>query len=304
VPVTPFLFLLAGGVFLRLPVIAAAVTSVIATYWSWSLAMYREVGDGHPLGVINAVAQITLEGLRLPWPDHPGAARLRSAGNICRTIAVALGRRSAGYMESVLSDKSNFPPPRPANMKNLTVILHSKAVIVALFCVLLSVVSFVIPIEANDFNDVYYPAGSSVLKTGTFDYSYWDSVDKSAGEVGDDIEGFVNIPLIAYLFVPFAVFDIQTAGVFFEVTTYIMAFVIALKLLARSHLDRWILFFLFLCSRHFYTSIQFGQLTILCFLLLVLTFVTHQKRWLIATGLLLTSAFLIKIPLSLLYRSI
>ena len=127
-------------------------------------------------------------------------------------------------------------------MKNLAVNLHSKAAIVALFCALLGVVSLIIPIEANDFNDVYYPAGSSVLKTGTFDYSYWDSADESAGGVGDDVEGFVNIPIIAYLFVPFAIFDIQTAGAFFlvfEIVTYIIAFAITVKFLAKTRLDSW-----------------------------------------------------------------
>jgi 4-amino-4-deoxy-L-arabinose transferase-like glycosyltransferase len=34
---------------------------------------------------------------------------------------------------------------------------------------------------------------------------------------------------------------------------------------------------------------------------LVLTFVAYQKRWLFSTGLLLTLAFLIKIPLGLLF---
>lgn len=67
VPVTPFLFLLAAGVFLRLPLVAAVPIGVVTTYWSWSLAMYREVGDNHPLGVIDAVLRITLEGVRLPW---------------------------------------------------------------------------------------------------------------------------------------------------------------------------------------------------------------------------------------------
>jgi hypothetical protein len=67
VPVTPFLFLLAAGVFLRLPVVAGVLIGVITTHWSWSLAMYREVGDNHPLGVIDAVSRITFEGVRLPW---------------------------------------------------------------------------------------------------------------------------------------------------------------------------------------------------------------------------------------------
>lgn len=67
VPVTPFLFLLAAGVLLRLPVIVATVVGVATTYWSWCLAMVREVGDGHELGVIDAVASVTFEGFRLPW---------------------------------------------------------------------------------------------------------------------------------------------------------------------------------------------------------------------------------------------
>jgi hypothetical protein len=29
--------------------------------------MYRQVGDGHPVGVIDAVARVILEGPRLPW---------------------------------------------------------------------------------------------------------------------------------------------------------------------------------------------------------------------------------------------
>lgn len=67
VPVTPFLFLVAAGVFRRLPRVAAILVGVAGAYWSWSLAMYREVGDYHPLGVVDAVSRITLEGVRLPW---------------------------------------------------------------------------------------------------------------------------------------------------------------------------------------------------------------------------------------------
>jgi hypothetical protein len=65
VPVTPFLFLIVAGVLLRLPTILAAVFGVIATYWSWCLAMYRDVEQG--LGVFESPIRITLEGFRLPW---------------------------------------------------------------------------------------------------------------------------------------------------------------------------------------------------------------------------------------------
>lgn len=67
VPVVPFVFFMAAGVLLRLPVWLAVALGVVGTYWSWSLAMYREVGDGHPLGVIDAVSRVTFDGVRLPW---------------------------------------------------------------------------------------------------------------------------------------------------------------------------------------------------------------------------------------------
>lgn len=64
VPVTPFLFLVVAGVLLRLPSRLAVLIGIITTYWSWTLAMYREVADH---GAIYAVTQITLGGFRLPW---------------------------------------------------------------------------------------------------------------------------------------------------------------------------------------------------------------------------------------------
>jgi hypothetical protein len=65
VPVTPFLFLLTGSVLLRIPRLLAAVIGIITTYWSWSLAMYRDVEQG--LGILESPIRVTLEGLRLPW---------------------------------------------------------------------------------------------------------------------------------------------------------------------------------------------------------------------------------------------
>ena len=65
VPVTPFLFLLAAGVLQRMPYKLALVTGVVATYWSWCLAMYRDVEQGW--GVFESLIHITTEGPRLPW---------------------------------------------------------------------------------------------------------------------------------------------------------------------------------------------------------------------------------------------
>lgn len=64
-PVVPFLFLLAAGVLLRLPAWLAWTVGLFSTYWSWSLAMYRDVEQG--LGILEAVKAISLHGPQLPW---------------------------------------------------------------------------------------------------------------------------------------------------------------------------------------------------------------------------------------------
>jgi hypothetical protein len=65
VPAAPFLFLLAAGTLLRLPRAVATVFAAAALYWSWCLAMYRDVEQG--LGVLEPVLQISRGGPQLPW---------------------------------------------------------------------------------------------------------------------------------------------------------------------------------------------------------------------------------------------
>ena len=65
VPVVPFIFILVAGILLRLPKSVAIAIGIVGTYWSWCLAMYRDVELGH--GVFESLRHITLEGLRLPW---------------------------------------------------------------------------------------------------------------------------------------------------------------------------------------------------------------------------------------------
>jgi hypothetical protein len=52
-------------VLLRLPRPVAVLVGLATTYWSWCLAMYRDVEQ--PLGVLDPVLHISLEGVRLPW---------------------------------------------------------------------------------------------------------------------------------------------------------------------------------------------------------------------------------------------
>lgn len=65
VPVTPFLFLLVAGALLAMPTRLAIGIGIAATYWSWCLAMYRDVEQGW--GVFESLIHITAEGVRLPW---------------------------------------------------------------------------------------------------------------------------------------------------------------------------------------------------------------------------------------------
>ena len=65
VPAVPFLFLLAAGPLLRLPRVIGWAVAALGTYWSWCLAMYRDVEQG--LGVLESLIHITTEGVRLPW---------------------------------------------------------------------------------------------------------------------------------------------------------------------------------------------------------------------------------------------
>jgi hypothetical protein len=65
VPVTPFLFLLVAGVMIRMPALVSAIVGTLGAYWSWCLAMYRDVEHG--LGVLEPFVQVTFGGFRLPW---------------------------------------------------------------------------------------------------------------------------------------------------------------------------------------------------------------------------------------------
>jgi hypothetical protein len=70
IPVTPFLFLLVAGVLIRMPALVSALIGVLATYWSWCLAMYRDVEHG--LGVFESIIHVTCEGFRFPWLNTLG----------------------------------------------------------------------------------------------------------------------------------------------------------------------------------------------------------------------------------------
>jgi hypothetical protein len=89
VPVSPFLFLIAAGVLLRMLPAAAWCVGVITAYWSWCLAMYRDVEQG--FGVLESPIYITLHGLRLPWLKTLEGMGYVSSQAITLPLLVAFG---------------------------------------------------------------------------------------------------------------------------------------------------------------------------------------------------------------------
>jgi hypothetical protein len=66
-PVVPFLFLIAAGQWLKLSLALKWGTAIAGTYWSWCLAMYRDVEQGR--GIFESLIQVTAHGPRFPWLD-------------------------------------------------------------------------------------------------------------------------------------------------------------------------------------------------------------------------------------------
>ena len=157
--------------------------------------------------------------------------------------------------------------------------------VLLIFCAGLLAAPFAVEIANIDFYKAYYPAGSELLRTGTFHYSY---------------EGFKNLPLVTYLFVPISALEREAAAKIFlaaELATYLGAFLLSLRFRPGSLRDRWMLLFLFLSSRAFYTCLRFGQLTLLAFLLLVGMVIAYERGRRYLTGALNALAFVLKIPL-------
>ena len=146
-----------------------------------------------------------------------------------------------------------------------------------------------LPIPNADFNKAYYPAARQTVETGTFAYTY---------------EGFKNLPVVALLLAPFALTDRDTGGhlfLVFQLLAYFAAFHVLAGALARSSRDRWALLALFVLSTPFLSGVRFGQLTSLAFLLLVSMLALYLRGGRTLPGVLLGSAFLLKIPTGFLF---
>ena len=144
-----------------------------------------------------------------------------------------------------------------------------------------------------DFLNAYYPAGKAALH---------HDLAMLRGLIGKGTSGFVNIPVVAYLFAPFALFPPKIAAALYTLIGMPVT-VIAWFLLVRAFKlelrERWLLAFLFLVNGPLLNGIKFGNLIyfILCALAGGLVLVREGRSG--AAGALLGVATVIKPPLAL-----
>lgn len=143
----------------------------------------------------------------------------------------------------------------------------------------------------NDFNKAYYPAGRIILENPGILYEYNHTSYK---------RGFVNFPIIAYLFTPFSYLDLKVAQILFLIVSIfaiIAACYVMIKCTQVSDRKKSSIILLFAANGPMYHSVLFGNIThFLLLMLLAALFSWHQKRQFLM-GIILAVAALIKIPL-------
>lgn len=146
-----------------------------------------------------------------------------------------------------------------------------------------------------DFYKAYYPAAKAVFAA--------DSNDGLSATMREGAGGFVNLPVLAWLFAPFGLLPVPAAGYAF-MALGLVAIVATWRLLARlAGLGReqsLLLLFLFASFGPLHNSLREGNTTHFVLLLIVSgLWALRRKRGFLA-GLLIGFAALIKLPLLLL----
>jgi hypothetical protein len=146
----------------------------------------------------------------------------------------------------------------------------------------------------SDFYKAYYPAAEYLLEKGLS--ATWPLTEAAAG-------GFVNIPIIAWLFVPFVMLGEDESGWAF-LAFGAAAALVAWWLLARMRRPEAsnaapLLLFLGLVNGPMINSLREGNTTHIILLLLVLAFLLWRSGWDFVAGLLLGLCAVIKLPLLL-----
>jgi Glycosyltransferase family 87 len=149
---------------------------------------------------------------------------------------------------------------------------------------------FHLPLELLDFYNAYYPAGRLVIEHPERLYSFAESI----------ILGFVNLPILAFLFTPFSLLERSTAGLLFTILGVISTVVFGVGLIKIANLQglkRYFLILLLVANAPMFYSIWLGNSTHMVFLLLIASLSCLRLKRECLGGVCLAMAGLLKPPL-------
>ncbi|APT58747.1 hypothetical protein RGI145_18185 [Roseomonas gilardii] len=144
----------------------------------------------------------------------------------------------------------------------------------------------------EDFRVAYYLAGQAVL----------DGPAALGPQIERGVDGFVNLPVVAYLFTPFALLPDKAAAVLFTLIGLAAtagAFLLLARLAGLRGTGFWLLLLLFAINGPLHNSLKEGNTTHIVLLLLAAGLWLLRGRRDVAAGLLLGFAAVIKLPLML-----
>lgn len=148
------------------------------------------------------------------------------------------------------------------------------------------------PWPFEDFRRAYLPAGAAVLA----------GPEWLAAELTRGTDGFVNLPIVAWLFAPFALLPQKAAILGFSaagVAASLLAWRLLVQALGLRGRAAWLLLFLFAASGPLHNSLREGNTSHFVLALLagvLLSLVRGREAW---AGVLLGLAILVKPPLAL-----
>ena len=139
-----------------------------------------------------------------------------------------------------------------------------------------------------DFLQCYYPAGEAALHHDTAMLrTLYEKV----------VQGFVNMPVVAYLFAPFALLAPRTASILYTVVGIaltVWAWVLLARLARLERRERWLLALLFLANGPLINGLKFGNTSHIILFALVAGLVLLRERRSALAGLLLGAAAVLK----------
>ncbi len=149
----------------------------------------------------------------------------------------------------------------------------------------------------SDFSQAYYPAGQAIVQDVSRLYDRLPGCETSA------ICGFVNLPVVAFLFAPFSLLNLERAQMAFALLSLVcigVSLYYLVALTASTGWKRWAIATLFVANGPLLYSVREGNLTHVVLLLIVLTFVCVERNAEFWAGAFVACAIVIKLPLGLL----